>query len=141
MNKESIIALLKSVFITAAIAYAIAFAVSGSLFPVRVFTVLFLGQFVIFQIIGLIADRLLVVRTMRQVAAEQTAIIENTIGRQSLALDCAYCNMTNQNVPVLLNQENTFKCFNCNQESAIFMKFYSARRTQPLETPALSAHA
>lgn len=139
MNKEGLWLFFRSVVITCLVAYLIAFAITGKAFPVGWFLILFLSQFILFQIVGLIAEQFLVARTIRQVSAEQTAIIENTVGRQSLALDCAYCNMTNQNVPVLLNQENTFKCFSCNQESAIYMQFYAARRTQPLETPALSA--
>jgi hypothetical protein len=140
LNKESITALLKSVIITGAIAYAIAFAISGNPLPVRGFAILFFGQFIVFQIIGLVADRILVGRAITQASEDQTAIIQNTIGKQSLTLDCAYCNMVNQNVPVILSQENSFKCFNCNQENSILMKFYAARRTQPLEVPTLSAN-
>lgn len=140
MNKAAIWSLIKSVLITSIIAYILAAAVERSFLPGIWFLIFFVGQFIFFAGIREFGERVVIARTIKQVADEQNAVLQNTIGKQSLSMDCAYCNMTNQNVPVILNEENRFKCFSCSQENAIYMKFYAARTTQPLEVPSLSAN-
>lgn len=140
MTKEQIWSIVKSFIITGLIAYVLAAAVERSFLPGLWFLIFFTGQIIFFAGIREFGERILVARAIKQASEQQYAVLQNTIGKQSLSLDCSYCNMTNQNVPVILNEENHFKCFSCAQENAIYMKFYAARTTQPLETPALSGH-
>ena len=139
MNKESLWSIIRSFIITGLISYVLAAAVERSFLPGIWFLVFFVGQIIFFAGIKEFAERVVVARAIKQASDQQSSILQNTIGKQSLSLDCAYCNMANQNVPVILNEENHFKCFSCSQDNAIYMKFYAARTTQPLDVPALSA--
>lgn len=47
-------------------------------------------------------------------------------------LTCAYCQHPN-NVPIQLNQKNTFGCESCNQANGVYMQFTATSLSTPLE--------
>ena len=53
--------------------------------------------------------------------------------RQSILLNCAYCNFKNQ-VNIVLNKDNIFVCGNCNQKNKIGITFTTIRTTEVVET-------
>jgi hypothetical protein len=57
--------------------------------------------------------------------------LEN-LSKFTIQLTCAYCKQTNA-VPIVLNQENRFKCGSCNQVNAVKMQFFAAQITTPLQ--------
>ena len=53
-----------------------------------------------------------------------------------ISLSCAYCKQPN-NVPIQLNQKNTFKCESCGQVSGVYMQFTATTITTPIESVSL----
>jgi hypothetical protein len=49
----------------------------------------------------------------------------------SCELSCAYCNTQNR-VPLILSQDNVFKCKHCNQTNKVYIQFSTVRLTSPL---------
>jgi hypothetical protein len=47
-------------------------------------------------------------------------------------LTCSYCQVSNA-VPIILNQENRFKCESCSQVNGVKMQFFSTQITTPLK--------
>lgn len=91
----------------------------------------FLVQIIFFYALNTYLEQVSANRATRDAARIQANAIEATLGSQSINLDCAYCNVNNI-VPVILAEENVFKCVACNQDNAVMMKFYAARVTNPL---------
>lgn len=58
--------------------------------------------------------------------------------RYAIQISCAYCKQPNT-TPIILNQENRFKCEYCGQVSSIKMQFLSTQVTVPLEKVVLPA--
>jgi hypothetical protein len=59
--------------------------------------------------------------------------------KYAIQLSCAYCKQPNT-TPIVLNQENRFKCEYCGQISSIKMQFYAAQITIPLEKVILPSN-
>jgi len=55
------------------------------------------------------------------------------LSKFTVKLSCAYCKHNN-NVPIQLNQRNTFKCDNCKQSNSVHMQFTAATLTTPIES-------
>jgi hypothetical protein len=55
------------------------------------------------------------------------------ISKISIRLSCSYCQQNN-NVPIVLNKRNTFKCESCNQANGVTMQFMSTALTSPLDS-------
>lgn len=134
MTREQLWAILKSLGIMVAVSFALSLAITKSFFEWHWFVGIIVAQFVIFQVVSFIIERFVIARFMGNLANANEAM-QRTIFEQTLPLNCAYCNTVNNNVPIIVSQENSFKCFQCGQENAIYMKFYAARKTTPVETP------
>lgn len=83
-------------------------------------------QFVIFAVINTFLQRKDTIEGAKVVNDQLEALSKFTI-----QLSCAYCKQTNA-VPIVLNQENRFKCGSCNQINAVKMQFFAAQVTTPL---------
>lgn len=64
---------------------------------------------------------------------EKMARYEESIGKQSVSLECEYCSTPNA-VKIDLNGRNSFICTNCNNGNNISMQFTAIRTTNPLDT-------
>ena len=131
MTKEQIWALVRSLLMMTAVSFIMSLAITGKMFVWYWFVGIFIAQFLIFQIIAFVVDKLFTARFMGNLA-NANAVMQKTIFEQTLPLNCAYCNTVNENIPIIVSQENSFKCFQCEQENAIYMKFYAARKTVPV---------
>ena len=92
----------------------------------------FFGGFLIagaFQYIGGYIWSVLLERRDRKFA--ETLINSATETPVPIELSCAYCNTVNH-VPLLLSQDNVFKCVSCNQPNNVYIQFTTVRVTQPL---------
>ena len=58
------------------------------------------------------------------------------LSRFVISLSCAYCKQPN-NVPIQLNQKNTFKCESCGQVNGVYMQFTATTLTTPVESVRL----
>jgi hypothetical protein len=65
----------------------------------------------------------------------ELALLEQ-ISKFAVRLSCAYCKQQND-VPIQLNEKNTFKCDSCNQTNGIYMQFTATTLTTPLESVKL----
>lgn len=93
------------------------------------------SQFVIFAIVNTILQRKDLIETTKVLNQEL-----EVASKYFINLTCAYCQIPNT-TPIILNQENRFKCESCNQVNGIKMQFFSTQITTPLEKitmPALS---
>jgi hypothetical protein len=84
-------------------------------------------QFVLFFIINTILQK-------RDALAEAKIVTEqlNTLSKYYIKLSCAYCSKPNS-TPIVLNQENRFKCEYCQQVNGVKMQFFSTQITVPIE--------
>jgi hypothetical protein len=90
------------------------------------FIIAFGIQFIIFAISNTVLQRKDIIEgTM--VANQQL----EALSKFTVRLVCAYCKQTND-VPVVLNQENRYKCGSCNQVNGVKMQFFSTQVTTPL---------
>ena len=90
------------------------------------FIIAFGIQFIVFAIINGFLQR--------KDLIEGTKIINEqleAVSRFTIRLTCSYCKTSNM-VPIILNQENRFKCESCNQVNAVKMQFFSTQITTPL---------
>lgn len=133
MSKKLLYTFLRSFGTACVVAFVLALAITGKWFSPLWFFAILVGQFVLFEFVGMIIDRFAVSKALNREIAQQTKMIEEAITKQSLSLNCAYCNTVNRDIPIVLREENIFKCIQCNQENIIFMQFYAARRTKPVE--------
>ena len=58
---------------------------------------------------------------------------EESIGKQSVALDCEYCGEANA-VKIDLNGANSFICKKCDNGNNVMVQFSTIRTTNPLDT-------
>jgi transcription elongation factor Elf1 len=139
MTKSDFLSLLRSLTITLVIAAIPAFLFANPVQRPLLFTAALvigiIAQFAIFWFLGFAVNQFAVGRAIREASQQQTADIKSAMDRQSLPLNCAYCNTSNV-VPVVVSQENFFKCFHCGQENAVFMQFFAARVTNPVALKA-----
>lgn len=54
------------------------------------------------------------------------------LSKYVIKLTCSYCSKPN-NVPIILNRENRFKCEFCQQTNGVKMQFFSTQITTPLK--------
>jgi hypothetical protein len=90
------------------------------------FVIAFCIQFIIFAIINTFL--------LRKDAIESVALINeqmDKLAKFTVRLTCSYCSQSNV-VPIILNQENRFKCDSCNQVNGVKMQFFSTQITTPL---------
>jgi hypothetical protein len=90
------------------------------------FVIAFCAQVVIFAIINTFLLRKDAVETLELLNKQMEQISKFTV-----RLTCSYCSQQNV-VPIVLNQENRFKCDSCNQVNGIKMQFFSTQITTPL---------
>jgi len=90
------------------------------------FVIAFCIQFIIFAIVNTFL--------LRKDAIESVALINeqmDKLAKFTVRLTCSYCSQSNV-VPIILNQENRFKCDSCNQVNGVKMQFFSTQITTPL---------
>ena len=82
-------------------------------------------------------------RVLRRKAVEaegktfaEMAKYEESIGKQSVALECEYCGESNA-VKIDLNGANSFICKKCENGNNIAIQFSTVRTTNPLDTIAV----
>lgn len=131
MTREQIWSIIKSLVGITIVAGLLTVAVTGKFFVWYWFLGFFVAQFVLWQIVAFVIERFVLAKFMSNLA-NANSVMQKTIFEQTLPLNCAYCNTVNNNVPIIVSQENSFKCFQCGQENAVYMKFYAARRTTPV---------
>jgi hypothetical protein len=84
-------------------------------------------QFVIFAIVNTFLRRKDLIETTKLINEQLEAASKHLIN-----LSCAYCQVTNT-IPIVLNEENRFKCESCNQVNSVKMQFFAAQITTPLK--------
>jgi len=84
-------------------------------------------QFVIFAIVNTFLRRKDLIETTKLINEQLEATSKHLIN-----LSCAYCQLTNT-IPIVLNEENRFKCESCNQVNSVKMQFFAAQITTPLK--------
>jgi len=90
------------------------------------FVITFCIQVIIFAIINTFLLRKDAVETLELLNKQMEQISKFTV-----RLTCSYCSQQNV-VPIVLNQENRYKCDSCNQVNGIKMQFFSTQITTPL---------
>ena len=89
------------------------------------------GQFVLFFILNTFLQKKDDAEATK-LATEQL----NALSKYVVMLTCSYCSKSNP-VPIILNQENRFKCESCQQTNGVKMQFHSTQITIPLEKVVL----
>lgn len=84
-------------------------------------------QFVIFAIVNTFLRRKDLIETTKLINEQLEATSKHLIN-----LTCAYCQITNT-IPIVLNEENRFKCESCKQVNGIKMQFFATQITTPLK--------
>jgi len=84
-------------------------------------------QFVVFAIVNTFLRRKDLIETTKLINEQLEATSKHLIN-----LTCAYCQITNT-IPIVLNEENRFKCESCNQINGVKMQFFSTQITTPLK--------
>jgi hypothetical protein len=90
------------------------------------FVIAFCAQVIIFAIVNTFLLRKDAVETLEILNKQMEQISKFTV-----RLTCSYCSQQNV-VPIILNQENRFKCDSCNQINGVKMQFFSTQITTPL---------
>ena len=96
------------------------------------FWITFLLQIVIFS--GW--NSYLLQQQSQQLQESEIKLLEQ-LSKFTITMSCAYCQRPND-VPIQLDQKNTFKCQACNQTNGVFMQFSSTTITTPIESLKLS---
>ena len=91
------------------------------------FMIAFALQFVIFAITNTFIQRKDFIETTKVINEQLEASSKYLIN-----LSCSYCQISNT-IPVVLNQENKFKCESCSQINGVKMQFFSTQITTPLK--------
>jgi transposase-like protein len=91
------------------------------------FLISFVLQFIIFAIVNTFLRRKDFIETTKVINEQLEATSKYIIN-----ITCAYCQTSNP-TPVILNQENRFKCSSCNQINGIKMQFFATQITTPLK--------
>lgn len=89
------------------------------------------GQFILFFIVNTFLQKKDDIEATK-LATEQL----NALSKYIIKLTCSYCGKSNS-VPIILNQENRFKCESCMQTNGVKMQFHSTQITIPLEKVVL----
>jgi hypothetical protein len=127
-KKPEYIVLLVSLLFTTLISAGV--GISGLLITGKFwgfFLIAFVFQFIIFAVINTFLQRKDVI--------EGTKLINEQLEASSkyfINLSCSYCQINNT-IPLVLNQENRFKCESCNQINGVKMQFFSTQITTPLK--------
>jgi len=95
------------------------------------FIIAFGLQFIIFAIINTFLQRKDLVEGAKILNKQLEELSKFTV-----RLTCSYCQHVNT-TPIVLNQENRFKCESCNQINGIKMQFFSTQLTIPLSKVVL----
>jgi hypothetical protein len=95
------------------------------------FIIAFGLQFVVFAIINGFLQRKDLIEGTKIINEQLEAISKFTV-----RLTCSYCKKPNM-VPILLDQENRFKCESCNQVNGVKMQFFATQITTPLNNVLL----
>jgi len=90
------------------------------------FIIAFCAQLIIFAIVNTFLLRKDTVETLELLNKQMEQISKFTV-----RLTCSYCSQQNV-VPIVLNQENRYKCDSCNQVNGVKMQFFSTQITTPL---------
>jgi uncharacterized membrane protein len=91
------------------------------------FLIAFVLQFIVFAVINTLLQRKDLIETTKLINEQLEATSKYIIN-----LTCSYCQINNS-VPIVLNQENRFKCESCNQINGVKMQFFSTQITTPLK--------
>jgi hypothetical protein len=91
------------------------------------FLIAFVFQFIVFAIINTFLQRKDLIESTKLVNEQLEASSKYLIN-----LSCSYCQINNV-TPIVLNQENRFKCESCNQVNGVKMQFFSTQITTPLK--------
>jgi len=126
--RPEIFVILLSTIITTAISALI--GLGGSLMIGSFWGPFFLGfglQFVLFFIVNTILQK-------RDALAEAQVSTEQleALSKYFIKLSCSYCGKPNS-FPIVLNEENRFKCEYCQQVNGVKMQFFSTQITTPIE--------
>ena len=127
LNKPEIIIISLSVLFTAAVSAVVGaggLLITGNFWGF--FIIAFGIQFIVFAIINTLLQRKDLIEGTKVVNQQLEALSKFTV-----RLACAYCKQPND-TPVVLNQENRYKCGSCNQVNGIKMQFFSTQVTTPL---------
>lgn len=128
LNKPEILVIGVSLFFSSLVSSV--FGLAGWLIADKFwgfFLIAFVLQFVIFAIVNTFLRRKDFIETTKLINEQLEATSKHLIN-----LSCAYCQTTNT-VPLVLNEENRFKCESCNQVNGIKMQFFSTQITTPLK--------
>jgi transposase-like protein len=134
ISKPEVLVLLISLGFTALISTAV--GTGGYLITGK-----FWGYFIISLCIQFIIFAIVNTFLLRKDTIEGANIVNKQLEELSkfaVRLTCSYCQQSN-NVPILLNQENRFKCDSCNQINGVKMQFFSTQITTPLAKVLLPA--
>lgn len=128
LKKPEVLVILLSLFFTLLVSTA--FGLGGLLIANKFwgfFLISLVLQFIIFAIVNTFLRRKDFIETTKVINEQLEATSKYVIN-----LSCAYCQTSNA-TPVILNQENRFKCSSCNQVNGIKMQFFSTQITTPLK--------
>jgi hypothetical protein len=95
------------------------------------FFIAFGCQFVLFFVLNTILQK-----KDEETEAKITTDQLNALSKYVIKLTCAYCSNSNS-VPIVLNNENKYKCESCQQVNGVKMQFFSTQITVPLEKVVL----
>jgi len=70
---------------------------------------------------------------------ERATKLAEVNSKQTIALECEYCKGVN-NIPIKLNNENSFDCKECNSENKVLITFATTRTSTPF-TPSIAPEA
>jgi len=123
---------LLSLGFTSVIAFLIAFGfyfVQPQL-AFAIFWIAFGLQWVIMEPI----NRILKNKTLKKEARafEKMTKYQEAVGKQSVSLECEYCNEAN-GVKIDLSAQNTFVCTKCENPNNVILQFSTARVTNPMD--------
>jgi uncharacterized membrane protein len=127
-NKPEIIVVFISLLFTLLVSSA--FGLAGMLIVGKFwgfFLISFVLQFVIFAIVNTFLRRKDLIETTKLINQQLEATSKHIIN-----LSCSYCQISNS-LPIVLNEENRFKCESCNQVNGVKMQFFSTQITTPLK--------
>jgi len=92
-----------------------------------VFLVTTIAQFVIFYIVGSVIDFLSEIK-FKQIQA----LTLSEYSKQGIEVECPCYKKVKEFVPVVLNQENSYKCGTCGKNNSIIITAETAAVTEPI---------
>jgi hypothetical protein len=97
----------------------------------------FFTTFGILFVLGLLSNNFLNRKTNKEILQLQNNIA-NLTSQQAIEISCSYCKTENI-IPILLNQRNTFICKKCHHDNLVIFQFMAAQISTPLTLPQLGA--